>query len=400
MIYLVTGQPGAGKSLYAISTLVKELVGGTEGRQIYYSGIADCMVPGWIQLDDPAQWFTLPKGSIILMDECQKLFRLRAAGSPVPEYVAKLETHRHEGYDLILITQHPMLLDTNVRRLIGNHRHVQRRFGMAQATVHEWHELKSEPDKTREGSIRHSFAYPVEAFKFYKSAEVHTHKRRIPARLLFFIAIPFLIGSLVWVTASWWKKQGDLKAKVIAQQAALHGASKPGGGASGVGQGSAQPSVADWLAARVPMVAGLPHTAPVYAKVTEPKIAPEPAGCVKSAGKGCKCFTQQGTRLDTTPEICAQIIETGYFIDWRDPAQERAQQAALVHPASQVKGPSDLAAAVPIGNVLERNAGRGDAVVLEDRVRAANKGRQPGDWGGASSDKPAVSAGASAGLRR
>ena len=196
MIELITGLPGNGKSLYAI-TRTKER-GEKEGRPVYYSGITDCMVPGWIECD-PQKWFELPKGSIIIIDEVQRVMRPRQHGTTVPDFVAKLETHRHLGVDLVLITQHPMLLDSNVRRLVGRHLHIIRKFGSHQAVAHEWSSVKEGCDKNREGSIQHHWQFPKEAFNLYKSAELHTQKRRIPFKVWLLLALSFIVGGLAWL---------------------------------------------------------------------------------------------------------------------------------------------------------------------------------------------------------
>ncbi len=91
----------------------------------------------------------LPAGSIVLIDEVQRLMRPRIHGSKVPAFIAELETHRHRGIDLVLITQHPMLLDSNVRRLTGQHFHVIRKFGTQMANVYEWGQVKENADKNR-----------------------------------------------------------------------------------------------------------------------------------------------------------------------------------------------------------------------------------------------------------
>ena len=140
MISLITGQPGAGKTLYALNFVKTRAE--KENRPVYYSGISDLKLP-WLELDKGEDWHGVPEGSIVVIDECQRVFRPRVNGAAVPEHVSKLETHRHSGIDLVLITQHPMLADNNVRRLVGQHFHVVRAFGTKKATVHEWGEVKT-----------------------------------------------------------------------------------------------------------------------------------------------------------------------------------------------------------------------------------------------------------------
>lgn len=306
MITLTTGQPGAGKTLYTLAFV--NALGIKENRQVYYSGIADLKIPGWIELDNAEQWFTLPAGSIILIDECQRLFRPRGNGSTVPEYVSKLETHRHDGFDLFFITQHPMLVDTNVRRLVGRHFHVQRTFGMQRATVHEFPDLRQEPDKSREGSIRHDFSYPKEVFTWYKSAEVHTVKRRLPMRLYILFLLPLLIlalayGAYNWLTGRVAPKTGADGA-LVATAAPVTGAPSPAR--------TTTLTTTQYIEQYTPRIDGLPHTAPAFDKVMEVKTAPQPAACIASRTK-CTCYTDQATPILMGEGLCRDIAERGFY---------------------------------------------------------------------------------------
>lgn len=138
MITLITGLPGACKTLYTLNYVKAKAE--KEGRPVYYNGIPELTLP-WEMIDDPEKWYELPEGAIIVIDECQRVFRPRASSAAVPMHVEKFETHRHRGYDIFLITQHPMLLDGNVRRLSGQHFHCVRTFGMQRATIHEWQQV-------------------------------------------------------------------------------------------------------------------------------------------------------------------------------------------------------------------------------------------------------------------
>lgn len=328
MITLTTGQPGAGKTLYTLF-FVNDLAI-KEGRPVYYNGINDLKLP-WLELDNPEEWHKLPAGAIIVLDECQRLFRPRGTGATVPEYVAKLETHRHQGLDLFLITQHPMLVDTNVRRLIGRHFHVKRAFGMQRATVHEFPDLRQEPDKSREGSVRHDFSYPKEVFSWYKSAEVHTVKRSIPARLIFLVALPLLLAALVWAIVAWWQTKGapktDTDGGLVPTTVPVHG------------QPQSLPSriltTSEYIAHYQPRIDGLAYTAPAFDKVMEVKTAPRPTACVASASR-CQCYTDQVTRLDMTESLCRQIAEKGFYDvtkgDERQPAVAPVSTSPLVSP--------------------------------------------------------------------
>lgn len=328
MIYLHTGQPGAGKTLFTLWHVKKQAE--QENRQVYYSGINDLQIPGWLPIEDEKKWYELPAGAIIIMDEAQRLFRPRGTGAAVPEYVARLETHRHSGHDLYIITQHPMLIEQNVRRLTGTHRHVVRTFGSKSATVHSWGEVRETCDKSRANSVRSTFLYPKEAFTWYKSAELHTHKARIPVRVFMLFILPLLIAVLGYSVYQWLAHSGENVAEQIS------GTQAPGVESTTAAPGRKGPMTkAEYLEANVPRLPGLAYTAPKYDKVTEPVTAPIPAACVVSMSKGCHCYSQQGTKLDVNRDLCVQIVERGYFIDWSTSPSDKRQPDATTNDAKR-----------------------------------------------------------------
>ena len=307
MIGAITGLPGGGKTLYTLQMIKAKAE--KENRPVYYSGIADLRLP-WIELADPLKWMDCPANSIVVIDEAQRIFRPRMHGTTVPPHVAALETHRHLGIDIYVITQHPMLLDPNLRRLVGQHFHVVRRFGTKGATVHEWGSIKENCDKSRSDSTRHEWSYPIEAFSWYKSAEVHTHKRRIPAKLFFLLVIPVLLILAAWQVYRFF---------VPPPVTTAPGVSRPG--VSAPGQAGSSPRVltsAQYVDQFEPRVPGLHYTAPVYDKVTEPVRAPFPSACVATATR-CSCYTEQATVLDVPDALCRQVVSKGFFVAWKLP---------------------------------------------------------------------------------
>jgi hypothetical protein len=346
--------PGSGKTLRALQQVKAQA--DREQRQVYYCRIADLSTElGWVDLDAGVtlddgtvaqggkDWWKLPVGAIVLIDEAQKVFPPRGAGSTTPKHVAELEEHRHRGHDLFLISQHPMLVDGSVRRLSEMHLHVVRNYGLKKATIHEWRMVNDRPDKSRKGSIRHEWWYPKEVFKWYKSAEMHTHKVKIPARIFL---IP--VAAVVFVVAAYFG------VKMLLNFGKDH--TKPGQEAlekglnampSGVSRAGAPGG--DYLGDRTPRIAGLPFTAPVYDKVTQPIRAPFPAACVQSKSKGCQCWSEQGTRLDVPVGMCSQIVARGIYRDW-DTRQEEKPHDVVAQPAADrvaVSGGSDGVAVVP-----------------------------------------------------
>lgn len=207
-LYLTTGVPGAGKTLYTVAKALPDIAaqtfeyqGRTIKRRLMVGGIPDLLIehdlidvpvfdpesyrddwssmrrdPGDPPLDVPYRadnwWLWCKPGDLIVIDECQRLFRPIASGRKIPQFIAKLETHRHYGVDFMLITQHPQLLHTNVRNLIGRQQTVRRMFGGRSTVIYEWDHC-SHPDKTKNAAVTY-WRHDKKAFGLYKSAEVHT----------------------------------------------------------------------------------------------------------------------------------------------------------------------------------------------------------------------------------
>lgn len=324
MINLHTGVPGAGKTLYTL-WLIRQAAA-SDNRPVFYNGITLLRpeeFPNWQELPRGEDWHTCPAGSIVVLDECQRVFRPRGNGAVVPKHVEALETHRHSGVDLYVITQHPMLVDSNLRRLVGVHRHVVRPFGVPFATVHEFEGVREQCDKSRTGSVERRFAYPRDMFGAYKSAEVHTHKSRIPARVFVLLALPVLLAACVYWAYSWWAPR--LSAEQPA--AAIQAAGTAQGGEAAPRAGGARKTVSEWVAEQQPRVAGLAYSAPIYDRITEPTDAPYPAACLVMPDRGCRCYSQQATVLDVPQDLCRQIVDRGFFVAWKRQGQERNDRA-------------------------------------------------------------------------
>jgi len=321
MITLITGLPGAGKTLYALDIIHQKAQ--KENREVYYSGIANIKLP-WIEID-PEKWHECPPNAIIVIDECQRLFRPRANGSKVPEYVSQLETHRHKGLDLFLITQHPTLIEVNVRRLVGLHFHCIRKFGMQKSRIHEFQSCRDNPDKQRKDSIKHDYSYNKKVYDFYKSAEVHTVQRRIPMFLILtVIIVPIGLTFAGYWTYNFFNKT-YLHSDKNKNEAAKNKENKTNE-SNNQNQQTNQPQQISYASSRRNEIPGLPQSAPIYQEAIKPKTVPYPASCVASPPK-CTCYTQQATKIADMPkDLCMQIVKEGYFVDWQEDQPKQQQQ--------------------------------------------------------------------------
>lgn len=213
MITLITGTPGAGKTLYTVANLLRDLVGSEvdstddNGQPCKIPRVVFTNINGFMldheKIDGRdggglADWHKWAKpGSVICFDEVQKEWPVRPNGSKVPECIQALETHRHMGVDFIVITQGPNLIDQNLRSLVGRHLHVRRLGGIGGSVVYEWDHCSRQLLYSK-AMAKKPFRYPKDAFQLYKSAELHTKpKASVPMALWF--AGAALAGSAFFV---------------------------------------------------------------------------------------------------------------------------------------------------------------------------------------------------------
>lgn len=345
MITLITGTPGAGKTAYAVAMLEAELR--RAWRPVYVMGIPDLKldhlvappVEQWT-VEEPApedetlleSVFTFPEGSLIIIDEAQKVYRPRPMGQKVPGIVAAFEKHRHRGLDFWLITQNPTRIDSSVRGLIGKHLHLRSQW--SGRTLYEWPEVHDPNSRTdRDTAVSRRYRLPRQVFGLYKSASLHVEQtRRIPLALYGFagLLLFFLVGAYMMserlgfsesepepVTTSPLKSGEAVQARQEAQP--LPAAGLSAGAASGAAVGG---TVAEW----VPRIATRPETAPIYDGLRQVKALPVVAGCVALRDR-CQCYTDQGTDAFLTVDQCREWLRSPPFNPWREQVEARAVPA-------------------------------------------------------------------------
>lgn len=334
MLTLVTGVPGAGKTLNTIKEVLrlqeehaKENNG--ELRPVYFYNIPGVKIDDWVQLteDEVKHWNDLPPGSLLVVDEAQAIFPQRGPKEKVPAHIEPLNTHRHKGFDIFVITQYPKMIDVAVRRLVGTHLHYDRRFGAKTVNRYMWNRVEEEPNDQwkKKEAVRESVKFDPKIYDLYSSAEIHTHKRRFPPKLViagaFIVSIPFL---------AWWGIS-SVRLPELDQTVAMVGSEVAPGGSENM---TSRPDPVASKQIQVeymytPRVTGFPHTAPIYDEVTKPVTYPR-YNCIMPAGRprDCRCYSQQATLLDTTVAVCMSIIERGLF----DPARPDAEPAVYRPP--------------------------------------------------------------------
>ncbi|GGC57713.1 zonular occludens toxin domain-containing protein [Undibacterium terreum] len=325
MINLFTGLPGNGKTLYALSYV--KAWAEKDSRPVFYAGIKGLKL-AWQEID-AKQWMDCPPNSIVVIDEAQFQFPLRASAKDIPDHVKQLAVHRHSGIDLVLITQHPGLVDPFLRKLVGRHLHIVRTFGTERATIHEWAACQDNCDKSagRASSIKHHWKYDKAAYAYYESAEVHTVKRNIPMRLFVLMAVPVLLIAAVFYVYRFTKKHNEADAQPVNATAQLSPAAPANGNKKTGSYVNAKEDAKQYVYENMPRVDGLPFTAPKYDELTAPTQAPAPVACMATKSR-CSCYSQQATPIAMADNLCREIVKNGYFQDFDVAGKSKDRQPA------------------------------------------------------------------------
>ncbi|MEO7702913.1 MAG: zonular occludens toxin domain-containing protein [Opitutus sp.] len=369
-IRLITGLPGHGKTLLMMEELIAESK--KAQRPLYYAGI-DGLQPGLAErIDNARDWnaidpskqgdctcgnrlphaHVVPDGSLIFVDEAWKWFgHLHdARGQQTPPAVLELAEHRHRGIDFVWTTQGPSQLYPFARQLVADHSHVVRVFGTHNSRVYSWGELNDDVKSRsmREVAISRFMRFDPSIFEQYKSATVHTIKKKIPFRLLMIpaaIIVTIAAGYFGWLSlhnaghtaTATTTAAGPDALRASAQPSAADGAHKP-----------RWATTDDYVRDHTPRMVAKPWTAPIYdgrAVTTDPRLFCMISGnSLKVKESACSCYTEQATPYPgLTDEQCRLFARHGVY----DPyiAQSQGRQAQGAGQGVQLPGSGTGAAA-------------------------------------------------------
>lgn len=318
-ISLLTGLPGAGKSLrlaQAIVTLVEK------GTHVYHCNIDGLNVPGTTPWADPHKWEELPPGAVLFVDEAQQFFPARRGGDPAPT-VSRMSTIRHEGVRLVLATQQPNYLDTYLRGLVGYHEHLLRRSGKEASFIFRnsqiIEEVRAALPRIKKLYDYENWAFPKKYFAAYRSAQLHTVKYQMPAlvkKALMIIPAVVLMSGIAWATVF---RDSSLAEPETPEEGGVLDAAASGVPARTNGKQPPITTPEDYARQFTPMIDGLPWSAPAF--VDRPIKADPHAYCMTSApgqmengeykGETFSCVSEQGTRVLMQRENAAHLARWG-----------------------------------------------------------------------------------------
>lgn len=358
-ITLRTGLPGSGKSLRTIERILEELEAGTT---VYVCNIADLNVKGVIEFPNPTKWPELPANSILFVDECQRFFPSRRAGE-LPAHIRAMETIRHMGVRLELITQRPTYIDSHIRGLCGVHEHLLRKNGKDASELFRWDEVEDEPKSTtaRAKADIVKYHFKPSLFQYYKSAEIHTMKRRINWRTKKGIAVLCLAALLCAFVAY------KLYTSVFGAFTGTGAEVEPADSLAAQPTSAAAPHATDAKSDEdpvlkfVPRLAGMPWTAPAYDgfEVRDyPRAYCIIGGDQRSERITCNCYTQQATVIDMDDTACISIARNGYWDPRRSPIGERQPDqspASMLDQTAHVASIPEPSPVTGIGTGIDRS---------------------------------------------
>lgn len=348
-ILLITATPGGGKTALAVQVMQEAIA---QDRPVFVMGIPELKLPHstlppvaeWTELrpdpDNPGldlPFFTFPENALIVIDECQRVFRLRSSASKVPDHVAAFETVRHTGVTFVLITQSPKFIDSHIRELVGQHVHL-RDVGMLGRHYYEWPEA-ADIKSWSTAPIKKRWKIPKESFALYKSASLHIKRTyTLPPALV------ILMVSALLVIAGGWYMWGSISKRITPPVAPVapvafsaNSPVQPGPVSSG------QPVSSDPVAMLqefVPVVPGRPETAPAYDALRVVKVMPHVVGCVQTVTR-CTCLNQQGLDAGLDGLQCRAWLSNPPFDAYTD--RSGGDQSGQMARARAPTGPSDTA---------------------------------------------------------
>ena len=260
----------------------------------------------WTHFPDPHQWYELQGYSVLVIDEAQEFFPVRSGKDKVPLYASRFEKHRHDSFDVILITQHPNFLDVHLRRLCGHHTHYFNFWGSSKVTRYYWDKCVDPDDHFAKREGRKAIVgKPKSYFGVYFSAFEHTHKLKLPLIIwLIPVLITVVVLALYFGVSALFTHNTEAADSSVNSDPLLPIATEP-------------QTTEAYFEARKPRIAGLAYTAPLYDHLTQPKSFQKPQNCILwREGKPdevCLCYSQRMTRMEVPEYLCKSIVRNGYF---------------------------------------------------------------------------------------
>lgn len=342
MIILITGTPGSGKTLFAVSKIMQYA---KENKREIFADIDGLNIDGIEK--SPEDWRETPDGSIVIYDEAQQHTRFAATRGQrsQDEIVQAMEVHRHTGHDIIFITQSPKFLHNHILDLVGEHYHLHRPYGASLATAYYWRRAVRNPaSQTQKALVENEFLfkYPKDLFKVYKSSNEHNVKFKLPKKLWLIIGAIVLMSAFVYKITFSDNTQKFFNGDSGIGEQAKKAKDNPfdigkNGAPASKATDQAKPDTANGSAtggndlnrnySKIAYDPNKPFDTDYSEYQYQARQAPRLAGCMQKPKGDCTCYDQQGVTLKVSKTDCKAAIKELPFNPFQD-SQQYAQQNA------------------------------------------------------------------------
>lgn len=363
MIGLLTGGTGDGKTLYAVSVLIHDAYKANRAANAlvpdsqdipcddededYQAAIAQnknwqplrdfrtnikgVKIPGVTVLPLEKDWRQYRDGTVCIYDESHKKGLFRTTGKPGlsdDDVITELDEHRHRAFDIWFLTQFPTKIHHEIRQLVKRHIHLVRSHGMKRSMLYDWQKAVNNPeqDETVIALGGEIWEFRTEAFGWYKSTSMDTHKLSMPKALKrALIGLPImavLLGGIAWGIA--WATADDRSVGKATEREAQAPAAP---GVAPVGDSVRGELPADWT--------------------TAPSV-PKFKGCAALSAV-CRCWNGAGEQLQLTQAQCLVLIAQPLPIDFSDGGEPEPRPAQVTQAAPTADFVGPMASGLGIG---------------------------------------------------
>lgn len=300
MLTVITGLPGGGKTALCVERYLMPLAAKDwqesaitpDGEKVSITRKLWTNINGLllehekIDADDLNRWHEWVKpGDLIVFDEVQKPWPLTGANKEQPKCITELETHRHYGIDMILLTQHPMLVNAALARLAGQHLHVRKLGNSRFATIYEWDGV-SRTLLYKNAFAKKPWRRGKQVEKTYRSSSLHTKQKRAIPTVLFVILFCLIAFPLMM-----WKFGSNFTERYF-------------GGKPLIPTATAATKPATPTDPLAPPLPGTPATTATGSPPMLPTVAaPVFAGCARVRDR-CQCFDTTGQPFEKDRLTC------------------------------------------------------------------------------------------------
>lgn len=339
-VVLMTGTPGSGKTLKLVSMMDKDedvfkpdengikrkVFTNINGLKLPHIPVSSKLSEQTHSTDeklsfhDCYEWIQKPEnhGSILIIDEAQDVWPTRSAGAKVPPNVEWLNTHRHLGVDIFVLTQNPKYLDLNLRGLVKKHWHIAaNKLGMR--TLLEWKYCATNPVAQAKDAFASIYKPDESVYDKYISAQVHTDNKTKRSKWVYILPVVAILAPLlIFVSYKLLQSKYSVPEQAENVQAASDVVNSSGGLTVPSNTAESANLTPEMF---VPTLSERPESKPIYNGVRQVHQYERLAACIDGGKSGCACYSDQATKLREIPEaLCREYANEGLPFDpFREP---------------------------------------------------------------------------------